>query len=207
MSTPQRAWTGLRKQVAANPRLKWALLAIAVLLAALAWQQFASLRQGVQKQAMEEEVKLRRMRALRGQDVWLKRADETAKLREALWAEVPVVATPGLAQAALQSWLRALADSASDTRDVSIHVPAASAVEQVPGIIKVRATLNAGMPPRQAMMLVKKIEGATNLIVIETLNISSDQNKTMALTLAAYYRVSAQSADAKAEAAPQAGTP
>lgn len=187
-----KAWQAqladIREQVRGNARLKVALLAAGALLALFLLQELDALRRSTEARSIEAEVELRRMQALKGQDVWRERAVESQKLLDSLRAEIPIVATPGLAQAGLQNWLRELTTSAGEVTGLDIAVASVAAVESLDGLIKVRATLNAGMSPQQATELIRKIEGAANLVVIDTVNIRSDQNRTASITITAYYR-------------------
>lgn len=187
-----KAWhaqlADIREQVRSNARLKVALLVAGTLLALFLFQKLDALRRASEARSIEAEMELRRMQALKGQDVWRERAIESEKLLDALRAEIPIVATPGLAQAGLQNWLRELAASAGEVTGLDIAVASVAAVESLDGLIKVRATLNAGMSPRQATDLIRKIESAANLAVIDAVSIRSDQNRTASITITAYYR-------------------
>lgn len=187
----QTQFADLREQVRGNARLKIALLAAGALLATFVLQELDALRRASEARSIEAEVDLGRMQALKGQDVWRERAVESEKLLAALRAEIPIVATPGLAQAGLQNWLRELAASAGEVTGLDIAVASVAPVESLDGLIKVRATLNAGMSPRQATDLIRKIESAANLVVIDALSIRSDQNRTASITITAYYRTPA----------------
>ena len=181
-------WNALRQQLDANPRLKWGTVLIVALLLAFAVQELEGARADLQKRAIDEEVKLRRIKSLQGQDVWLSRAQETERLHKALLAELPEVATPGLAQAGLQTWLRSLTAKSPQGNEIRVAVDTAAAVEAIPGVIRFHATLSGGMSARQIMDLMRQIESATNLVVIETTQIRSDQNNNFNITMNAYYR-------------------
>lgn len=187
-------WRALRQQTEANPRLKWAFAAIAVLLAAFLLQGLDGVRRDLQKRAIDEEAQLRRIKALQGQDAWLARADEATRLRDALRAEMPEVATPGLAQAALQNWLRGLAGGtgSGNDRGLNVAVDAAVPLESPTGVVKVHATLSGNLPPRQAMELVRQIESSSNLVVIETLTLRAAPGTTVNIGMNAYYRLPGQ---------------
>lgn len=178
----------VRRQLDAAPWLKWALAAIVVLAALFIGQELESLRNGAQKRAIDAESALRRIKALQGQEEWIARAEESRKLRDALYAQVPPVATPGLAQAAVQGWLNELTAAAGDTQNMRISVENAAVLETPPGFLRVHATLSGGMTPGQALNLIRRIESATNLVVIETVDIRNDGNRVVSLSLNAYYR-------------------
>ncbi|TWI14277.1 hypothetical protein [Aerolutibacter ruishenii] len=181
-------WNALRQQLDANPRLKWGAALIVALLLVFVVQELESARVHLQKRAIDEEVKLRRIKSLQGQNVWLSREQETERLHKALLAELPEVATPGLAQAGLQTWLRSLTAKSPQGNEIKVSVDPAAAVEEIPGVIRVHATLSGGMPARQIMDLMRQIESATNLVMIETTQIRSDQNNNFNISMNAYYR-------------------
>ena len=183
-------WGKIRVQLQGNPRLKWALALIVILLIGLAWQALDQMRVASQKQAIDEEVNRRRIHSLRGQDIWFSNESKANALRESLWAELPEVATPGQAQAALQSWLRTLTAPITDEKNaLRVSVDSYSPVETLPGALKVNATLSGGLSARQVLNLVRQIEGAANLVVVETIRIQSDLNNNFTMTIHDYYRL------------------
>ena len=178
----------VQRQLAANPRLRWAMVLIALLLIALAWQGVDSVRKQAQQDAIEAEVDLRRIRSLQGQDVWVQRAEESAQVERALLAELPETASPGLAQATLQTWLRDTGATATG-RDIRVTVEPATQLERPEGVLKVAATVSGNVSARQAQNFVRQIEASKNLMVVESISIRSDQNSVFTLNLSAYYRL------------------
>ena len=69
-----------------------------------------------------------------------------------------------------------------------VSVDSYSPVETLPGALKVNATLSGGLSARQVLNLVRQIEGAANLVVVETIRIQSDLNNNFTMTIHAYYR-------------------
>lgn len=178
----------LKRQADAAPWLKWAALAVAVLMLLLMIQALDQVRTQQQKAAIEAEVNLRRTLALKGQDVWLEREKSALQMRDSLRAQLPEVATPGLAQAALQSWLREASSGFDGEQNVRVTVNRSGLVESVPGILRVNASFSGGLTPRQALNLLRRIETAPTLVVVESMTLQSDSNQTLNLTLNAYYR-------------------
>ena len=180
----------LKRQLDASPWLRWAGLAIAALLAAMALQALDNWRVERQKAAIEAEQSLRRILALKGQDVWLSREKNAVELRDSLRAQLPEVATPGMAQAALQNWLRNVTANFDD-QNVAIRLNRTGPLEDMPDVLRVNAALNGGLNPRQALALIRQIESAPNLVVVETMALQSDSSNTLHLTVNAYYRIPA----------------
>ena len=179
----------LRKQLEATPWLKWALGLATLLLAAFIWQGLETLRLRAQDAAMDEEVKLHRVRGLQGQDAWIERAQQASQLHQALLAEIPTVTTAGLAQATLQSWLRDVASSVSDDQSLRVTVDSPAVLDQPAGVLRVHATLSGALSPRQTLTVLRRIESSTQLILIETLEIRSDAARSASIGLNAYYRL------------------
>lgn len=179
----------LKRQLETSPWLKWAGVAIALLLAAFALQSMEGWRADRQKAAIEAEQNLRRILSLKGQDAWLEREKNARQLRDALKAQLPGVSTPGMAQAALQSWLRNITAGFESKQNMTIRVNRSGPVDGMPDVIRVNAALNGALSPRQSLGLLRQIENSPNLVVVETLTLLSDDNNTVHLTVNAYYRV------------------
>jgi len=180
----------LKQQAEAAPWLKWAGLGIAVLLALWVMQALADWRIAEQRAAAQAERNLQRILALNGQDVWLQREKDASLLREGMWAQLPEVATPGLAQAALQNWLREI----TTNMEVTTRINHSGPVEHLPGVFQVNASLSGAMPPGRALQLLRSIETAANLVTVETLRLSNESRPSLNLTLNAYYRVPQENA-------------
>lgn len=181
------------QQLAAAPWLRWASLAIIVLLALFLLRSLEQVRVASEARATEAEVQLRKMRSLQGQDAWLQRERDAADLHKTLLGEIPVAPTSGQAQAALQAWLADVVTS-TGVRDVRVMVEGATALESPPGVVRVQATIRGPLPPRTALNVVRRIEGATNLMVIESIEIRDDANRIAVITLSAYYRLTTDGA-------------
>lgn len=190
MKTLDASLQSLRRQVDAAPWLRWAALAIAMLAAALALQALDKLRMERQKAGIEAEQDLRRILALKGQDVWVAREKSARLLRDSLKAQLPEVNTPGMAQAALQNWLRNITSN-FDAQNVVIRLNRTAPLESMPEVLKVNAALNGNLSPGQALALIRRIESAPNLVVVETMALQSDSSNTLHLTVNAYYRLAA----------------
>lgn len=179
----------LKQQIETKPWLKWAGVAIAILLVAWAVTALDAVRVHQQKAAIAAELDLRRIMALRGQDAWLSREKLAVRLRDTLKAELPQAATTGIAQAALQNWLRDLTSGFDAEQNVTIRVNRSGPVETVPGVLRVNASLNGAFSPRQALSLLRQIETSPNLVVVETMTIQSENRSTLELGLNGYFRV------------------
>lgn len=184
-------WESLKRQAEAAPWIKWAALAIAILLAVFMLQALDKMRVDSRKAAIEAEMNLNRIHALQGQDLWFEREKDSRQLRDALWAQLPEVETPGMAQAAVQNWLRKLTTAFGPEQNVRIAINQLGPITQIPGVIRVNASISGNLSPRQALGILRQIESSTNLVVAETVSIQSDTSNVFQLTLNAYYRTAA----------------
>lgn len=179
---------GLRQQIEAAPWLKWAGLVIVVLAGAIALQAVDAYRVQKQKDSIAAEQALRKTLALKGQEAWLSREQSAKQLHDSLLAQLPQVATPGMAEAALQNWLRKITTNL-DAQNVVIRLNRSAPVEDMPDILRVNAALNGNFTPGQSLAVLRQIESAPNLIAVETLVLQSDTgNNTLHLTVNAFYR-------------------
>lgn len=186
-----RRWAAASEQIRGNPRLRRALPVVVVLMLAFVWQGLESLKTSAQKRAIAEEADLRRISALQGQTTWFERADKAEATLAYLRSEIPAATTPGMAQAATQTWLRGIATVVPNQDTVRVTVDSASEVAELPGVLRVKATVSGRASPRQALTLVRQIEESKNLAVIETANIRGDENNLFNLSINAYYRLAA----------------
>lgn len=184
----------LKLQIEAAPWLKWAALVIAALLAAFALQTLDDWRIARQKASVDTEQALRRTLALKGQDAWLAREKSALQLRDSLAAQLPQVATSGMAQATLQSWLRGMTGKFDGKQNATIRINRSAPVDGMPNVLRVNAALNGNFDPRQALTLLRQIESSPNLVVVETINLQNDGSNTLHMTLNAYYRVPGETA-------------
>ena len=184
----------LKQQIEAAPWLKWAALVIAALLAVFALQTLNDWRIARQKASVDTEQALRRTLALKGQDAWLAREKSALQLRDSLAAQLPQVATPGMAQATLQSWLRGMTGKFDGKQNATIRINRSAPVDGMPNVLRVNAALNGNFDPRQALTLLRQIENRPNLVVVETINLQNDGSNTLHMTLNAYYRVPGETA-------------
>ena len=103
------------------------------------------------------------------------------QLRDTLKAQLPEVSTPGMAQAALQNWLRGLTSGFGNEQNANIRINRSGTVETVPGVLRVNASLNVAASPRQSLNLLRQIESSSNLVTLETLTLQSDDSNTLHL--------------------------
>lgn len=204
MSAAMRQLTAkLRTQLDAAPWLRWALVGVGVLSAIYALQALDRLRLDAQRDSIAAEARARQIRSLEGQDVWFARQEESLRLKDSLLAQIPTSPTPGIAQAALQSWLGDLTKSVGDSSSVRITVENAAPVETIPGLVRFRATLRGGITPREALNLLRQVESSRNLMVVETMDIRSDTNRIATITVNAFYRMASAPAPAPTPQAAQ----
>jgi hypothetical protein len=181
------ALTQARKEFAENPRLRigaWAIAAIAVFYL---WLVLADWRAQMQKDYAAQSQQLQKIRSLAGQDEWLQRAERARALREALQAQIPEVATLGLAQASVQTLARNLAAASGNAIRIQAEAPAP--VPGSEGLWRVPVVISGGLGAEQVLQLVRRIESERNLVAIEQAMILNRENRTFSLTVVVFFRV------------------
>lgn len=187
MSTSQIA--AMRQELAQNRRLQAGLALAGLLVLGWAWLALGDWRTGLADRLQATEARILRMNDLADQDAWLERATQAAELRASLEAELPPVDSPGLAQAAFQSWLTRQLSSLGAQPQLSMEAP--QRLERPAGLVRVSATLSGSMPTQQVIELLRRIESERQLIVVPSVLIRSEANQTFSLTVHAFYRLGA----------------
>ena len=184
----------IRREWAANPRLRLGAIAIGVILAVYLLLVLQDLRASLQDHYAERTGYLAKLQALSGQEVWLERASEVARVRAALEAEIPPVATVGIAQATVQGWLREAAVAFSEDANIQAETP--SRIAEDSDIWRVPVVVSGKLDPARYVQLIGMIEKRPNLAVIGEAMILNRENRTFSLTVVSYYRVEGEVVDA-----------
>ena len=184
----------IRREWAANPRLRLGAIAIGVILAEYLLLVLQDVRASLQDHYAERTGYLAKLQALSGQEVWLERASEVARVRAALEAEIPPVATVGIAQATVQGWLREAAVAFSE--DANIQAATPSRIAEDSDIWRVPVVVSGKLDPARYVQLIGMIEKRPNLAVIGEAMILNRENRTFSLTVVSYYRVEGEVVDA-----------
>lgn len=177
----------MRKEFADNPRLRAGAWVIAAIVLFYLWLVLSEWRADAQKDYAAQSQRLEKISSLAGQDEWLQRAEQARALREALQAQIPEVATLGLAQASVQTTARDLIAASGNTLQVQAEAPAEVGVGS--GLWRVPVVISGSLAAPQVLQLVRRIESARNLMVIEQAQILNQNNRTFSLTIVSYYRV------------------
>lgn len=181
------ALTQARKEFAENPRLRIGAWAIAAIVVFYLWLVLADWRAQMQKDYAAQSQQLQKIRSLAGQDEWLQRAEHARALRDALQAQIPEVATLGLAQASVQTMARNLAAASGNAIRVQAEAP--TPVEGNEGLWRVPVVISGGLGAAQVLQLIRRIESERNLVTIEQAMILNRDNRTFSLTVVAFFRV------------------
>lgn len=184
----------IRREWAGNPRLRLGIIAIGVILAVYLSLVMQDWRAGLQERYAERTEYLGKMQALAGQDAWIARAEAVAQTRAALEAEIQTVATAGIAQAAVQGWLRDAAVAFGE----GVQVQAAAPLQVAEGsdIWRVPVTISGKLDPARYVQLLARIESRPTLAVVEEATLLNRENRTFSLTVVSYYRVKGAATDA-----------
>lgn len=180
--TPSREpqwWAGLRGQWGTHRRLRWGVFVIAALM----WLQ-GLLVLGDSTQAMRLQVDslredVERLQVQARSKVWPGRADDARQqvgaLRSMLWQEGEI----GLAEAASQDWLRALASKLGlAVRELAVARPAttatgaaaaASAPQQLAGVQPIRLRMTVELNRLALMGFLAELAQHERVIVVDRL--------------------------------------
>lgn len=179
---------GMRQEWQGNPRLRLGVLvvvAISVLFACLTLNDW---RHALHAQYQQRTLQLYKMSALAGQEHWLSRAQSAKDVEKALQAEIPNATTIGLAQAEVQTMVRQLIDAFGRKMTTESRPPVA--VPGQPGLWRVPVTLRGALSSTQLLEMLRRLEDADRLVVIDESQITFPQGvPTVSLTLSAFYRV------------------
>ena len=179
---------GMRQEWQGNPRLRLGVLvvvAISVLFACLTLNDW---RHALHAQYQQRTLQLYKMSALAGQEHWLSRAQSAKDVEKALQAEIPNATTIGLAQAEVQTMVRQLIDAFGRKMTTESRPPVA--VPGQPGLWRVPVTLRGALSSTQLLEMLRRLEDADRLVVIDESQITFTQGvPTVSLTLSAFYRV------------------
>lgn len=182
-----KALTTIGEELKHNGRLRLGLIVIAALIA---FYQIGSLGQGRASIAADyslQQERLLRIRGISKQDDWARRAADAASMRKALRAEIPDANSVGLAQATFQGWLSGLVQSTGKPLQITMGSPVK--LQGQPGYWKIPAQVTGNLGVREAMELIRQVESRKELVTIDTIELTNDQNPRASLALATYYHV------------------
>lgn len=178
----------LADEIRGNPRLQSGAVLIALLVFGWLYLVLVDWRDAKHSELDDARQRLAQVRGLAGQTAWMERANEADAVAARLSAEIPEIASPGLAQAEFQSWLRTLVDAQGGTLRLDVQAPVL--LERPDNVVRVSATVSGALPPARAVQLINRIEGRTELSTIPILTIRDDgRNHALSLTVQGYYRL------------------
>lgn len=187
-SRTQAVLADMRRQWASNRRLRIGVAAIAVIVVAYLFLVLQDWRSALATEYAARTEHLYKMRALAGQDEWVERARAMADVRRALEAELPDAATPGLAQANVQGWVRDVV-AAYGVDNVTVQVSDASPVDGKPGVWRVPVAINGPLNAGRYLDLVASIERRNTLAIIEQARVLDRENRAFSMTVVAFFRI------------------
>ncbi len=194
MSALKRLTAQVRQELGRNPRLRLGVMVIGAILAFYSALVLLDWRAGLHERYVERRQHLRDLRDMASQDEWPARADAAARVRKALEAEIPAVASVGLAQAGAQTWARDLA--AVHGGAVQVQAQETQVVEEQPGLLRVPIVISGALPPRAVLNMIQQIEKHGSLAVVEEAMLLNRENQTFQLTVVSYVRVAGDGVDA-----------
>ena len=167
---------GLRVQWTANRRLRWGLLTIGAILWVQGLLMLGDSAQAMRQQADSLREDVDRMQVQARSKAWPGRADDArqqvAGLRSMLWQETDI----GLAEAAAQDWVRALAAKLGlGIRELAVSRPgtatavasAAPAPQRLAGVQPVRLRLSVDLNRLALMGFLAEIAQHERVVVVD----------------------------------------
>ena len=167
----------LRGQWSANRRLRWGLLAIGAILWMQGLLMLGDSAQALRQQADSLREDVERLQVQARSKVWPGRADDArqqvAALRSMLWQEGEI----GLAEAAAQDWVRALATRVGlGVRELAVSrpgttavAPGASAPQRLAGVQPVRLRLTVDLNRLALMGFLAELAQHEQVVVVDRL--------------------------------------
>lgn len=176
-----------RAEFRANARLRWGGLLIVAIMVFYLWLVLSDLRAQMQRDYVQQVQRLDKITSLSGQDEWLQRAEQARVLRDALQAQIPTVATLGLAQASVQSIARDLI--AASGKPLRVQAETATEVGRGSGIWRVPVVISGALAPDRALQLIRNIERQQNLVVVDQVILLNRPGVPFTVTMTAFFRV------------------
>ena len=166
----------LRSQWVGNRRLRWGLLAIGGMLWIEGLLLLGDAAVGLRRQAASLREDVERLQPLARSKVWPGRAEDARQqvgaLRSMLWPETDL----GVAEAAAQDWVRALATkSRLDIRNLAISRPAtaataaSAAVPGAAGVQAVRLRMTSELNRPALMAFLAELARNEQVVVVDRL--------------------------------------
>lgn len=183
-----------RREWAGNPRLRLGVMVIGAILALYLALVLRDWSAALQQDYATASARLHKMQSLAGQEEWLARADSARQLREGLEAEIPDIATLGLAQAGAQTWLRDITTAFGST--VRVETQPAARVSEDDDVWRVPVVLAGTLDPPKLLQLLQQIESHGTLVVVEQALWINRANRTFSLTVVSFFRIKEPPADA-----------
>lgn len=187
MSALRGQLAGVAQQWRANPRLRAGVYAALAIVGVYAFLVLSDWRMALAREYSERAVYMRKLRALAAEPEWLERAQETARLRKALEAQLSQARTLGIAQAEVQGWARERVAALGGQAQVVAQAPAE--VEGQPGLWRVPVVISGAASADQVVQLIQLVERSQALAVVEQSTLLNRENRTFSLTVVFFYLV------------------
>lgn len=181
-------WQQMREEWGSNPRLRMGVAVIAAIAIVYVCLSLADWRRSLHEEYQQRTLQVYKMAALAGRNEWVLRADRAKTVEKAVLAEIPSVASVGLAQAEIQASIRQILN-AFGPKMVSEARPAVPLAGH-PGIWRVPVAIRGPLSQAQFMEVLRRLEEGDRLVAIEESSISFVQGvPNVSLTAVAYYRI------------------
>ena len=176
----------IKKEWEANPRLRFGVWIVLIVLSLEVINQAADWRASQQDSYQQTAQRLSRMQALQGQTVWQKRVISSQasleKMQERLWRTT----SASLARADVQAWLKQrIADSGISKFTMSV-LPLTSS--ELPGVLELHASVSGTYTPASIAKLLYELESSSSMVVVSYLDLVNRRHQLFRLELLVYFK-------------------
>ncbi len=164
--------SGLRSQWVGNRRLRWGLLVIGGILCTQALSLIGDHTQVWRDQTSSLRDDIDRVRLLARDKVWPGRADDARQQLDAMRSMLWQSSDPGLAEAAMQDWVRAAAGKAGlSVRELAVSRPPAApgAASAAAATLPVRIRLTVDLNRLPLMAFLAELARNEQVVVVDRL--------------------------------------
>jgi hypothetical protein len=183
--------TQIQQEWQENQRLRlggWLILSILLVYSLLF---LSDKMKSVEAESLDLYSRLEKLQSLTSQSEWPARAQAARSVRVQLESQLFTAESRGLAQANIQTWLDGRIKNLKLAK-TRVQVEQARSVSSHQGLLQVTATVDGRFERGKVVELIKSIEVADHLMVIEQFDIIRRKKEHFTLAFRAYFQESPQ---------------
>ena len=195
-------WLQLQQQTAANPRLRWMLWGILYIFLIYFALSLGEWRTGQQQEISQLQRTAIKLEHLESQTEWPERWADEQQISEQLKAKLWKAATPALAEADLQNYLRSLMTRV-DARDTRLRLaPTETLTMGDETLFKVSADVSGIVGSARINDLMLAMANHPQVLLIERFNYGPQRGGQLGMLVIGYFSASVAPASEVSNAAP-----